>query len=114
EEGEAPASDASLTTDPLKRVASHYQRRIGMLGPTQYEKLRFWLDEQGMEADVICVAIDEAIEQHERTADPQKRRIGYIEGILRNWFNDGVRTLEDVRSRADPQTEEDHLAIIRS
>lgn len=104
------SKDSKVLTHSLgvKQITSHYHKRIGMLGPTQYEKLRFWHEEKGMEPDAICHAIDVTAEQAERPG------ISYIEGVLRNWYNDGVRTLADIKSREPPKTEEDFIAAIRA
>lgn len=89
----------------LTSITRHYHHRIGMLNDTAFDKLRFWHEEKGMDADVVCKAIDITADQAERP------RIGYVEGILVNWYNDGVRTTADLRTR-DPTTEEDYEAAI--
>lgn len=43
-----------------------------------------------MSPDVVAVAIEETVS----TADSP--RIQYLEGILRNWYNDGIRTMKDL------------------
>lgn len=74
----------------LQAVVAIYHKWIGLLGEAQYERLRYWLETMGMSADVIAVAIRQAALQAPRP------RMSYIEGILRNWYNDGIRTLEDL------------------
>lgn len=64
-----------------------------MAGPTQFDKLRFWVEEQGMEGEVVAAAIEETVQS------AQTPRINYLEGILRNWSNDGIRTLKDLVSK---------------
>lgn len=76
--------------EDMQAVVQIYHKRIGMMGPTQYERLRFWVEEQAMEGAVVALAIEETVQ----SADVP--RISYLEGILRNWFNDGIRTLADV------------------
>lgn len=74
----------------LKAVLDIYHKRIGLMGPKQYDKLRAWVENKGMSADAVAAAID-------RTAKLAKNpRIEYLEGILRNWYNEGIRTYEDV------------------
>lgn len=75
----------------LKAVVAFYHQRIGMLGPTQFERLRFWLDEMGMSSDVVALAIEETV-QNAKTP-----RMNYLEAVLRNWYNDGVRTVADLQ-----------------
>lgn len=90
----------------LKAVVAFYHQRIGMLGPSQFEKLRFWVEEMGMAADVVALAIEETV-QNARTP-----RMNYLEAVLKNWYNDGIRTVADLqgakraRSSALPQRSE--------
>lgn len=83
------AAESEAKAD-LQAVVEIYHKRIGMLGPTQFEKLRFWVEEQGMEAEVVALAIEETV------ASAENPRINYLEGILRNWYNSGIRTLTDL------------------
>lgn len=87
--GEAPEPE----NPDFKAVVQIYHKRIGMIGPTQYEKLRFWVEEQGMEGAVVALAIEETVQSAEVP------RISYLEGILRNWYNDGIRTLADLQEK---------------
>src|SRR5690606_11058945 len=51
-------SDSLLSpSEDLQKVVEHYHQVIGLLSPVAFQKLQFWLDEQGMEADVVCAAI---------------------------------------------------------
>lgn len=84
------AADTDDDVNDLKAVVEIYHKRIGMLGPTQFEKLRFWVEEQGMEAEVVALAIEETV------ASAKNPRINYLEGILKNWYNSGIRTLTDL------------------
>lgn len=74
----------------MDAVVQIYHKRIGMLGPVQFEKLQFWVEEKGMDGEVVALAVEETA----RSAPTP--RIAYLEGILRNWYNDGIRTLKDV------------------
>lgn len=89
-----PEPTAGTGTDSnasdLKAVVEIYHKKIGMLGPTQFEKLRFWVEEQGMEAEVVALAIEETV------TSAKTPRINYLEGILKNWYNSGIRTLTDL------------------
>ena|GEM_PF-926152 len=75
----------------LSAVVAFYHQRIGLLGPSQFERLRFWVEEQGMSPEVVALAIEETV-QSARTP-----RMNYLEGILRNWYNEGIRCLEDLQ-----------------
>lgn len=69
-----------------------YHEHIGLIGPSQHEKLKWWIDEKRMSGDVVAKAIEVAKAEG-------KPRMQYIEGVLRNWHNDGVRKLEDLQPR---------------
>lgn len=97
--------------DGMVQVSRHYEQNIGMIGPTQFRKLQFWHDEQRMEAGVLCAAIDEAV-RAKAAENGSKPRFSFLEGIIRNWFNDGIRTLADLKTREPPKTEEDFVAAI--
>lgn len=92
-EGGGDGPDAAVEDDlarDLESVFELYQQRIGLLGPMQYEKLRFWVEQMGMDAAVVAMAVDETARSAENP------RINYLEGILRNWHNDGLRTAADL------------------
>lgn len=95
----APTDSLTPPSDDLKRVVEHYHQVIGLLSPVAFQKLQFWLDEQGMEADVVCAAIDTTREQAERPG------IAYLESVLRNWYNEGVRAMADLRARKRSPTD---------
>lgn len=90
----------------LQAVVQFYHQRIGMLGPSQFEKLRFWVEDQGMSSDVVALAIEETVQS------APTPRMAYVEGVLRNWYNEGIRTLahlqnsKRVRSQEVPPTTE--------
>lgn len=74
----------------LRAVIDFYQKRIGMLGPMQEDRLRFWVEDKQMAADVIAAAIEET------ATNAEMPRMEYLEGILRNWWNKGIRTYQDL------------------
>ena len=89
-----PEEQATHSENPdMQAVLQIYHKRIGMIGPAQYEKLRFWIEEKGLEGAVVALAIEETV----RSADVP--RIQYLEGILRNWYNDGIRSLADLHEK---------------
>ena len=89
-----PATEGPEPENPdMQAVMQIYHKRIGMIGPTQYEKLRFWIEEKGLEGAVVALAIEETV----RSAEVP--RISYLEGILQNWYNDGIRKLADLHER---------------
>ncbi|HGA1275633.1 TPA: DnaD domain-containing protein, partial [Streptococcus suis] len=64
----------------------YYQQRIGSLDGYQYEKLKDYLDIDKLEPELVKRAID-------RGADNSKRNFGYINKILKNWAQNGIRTI---------------------
>src|SRR5690606_29389310 len=100
-------------TPAWQTVTDAYHERIGIMGPTHAQQLAAWMV-RGMAADVLVAAIDEAAATSERERNPRKRRFGYIDGILRNWYNDGIRTAADLqaRARADPEPMDPVAAIL--
>lgn len=97
----------------LQRVCQHYQRRIGAFGPTQVDRLRSWLKDpdRAMPAEVVMYAIDIATQAG-------RRRMNYVEGILRNWANDGLRSVEAIKKaearKDDADTPRyDHAAYLK-
>lgn len=88
EESEGPSLGADQAD--FEAMIDIYHKRIGMMGPVQFEKLRFWVEEKQMSAEVVALAIDETA----RNAD--RPTIQYLESILRTWYNLGVRTFEDI------------------
>lgn len=90
---EEESNESEPVNEDMQAVVQIYHKRIGMIGPTQYEKLRFWVEEQGMQGAVVALAIEETVNSAEVP------RISYLEGILRNWHNDGIRTLAHIQER---------------
>lgn len=81
--------DAGENSD-LGAVMQIYHKKIGMIGPSQFERLRFWVEDQKMDAEVVALAIEETV------TSAKNPRINYLEGILKNWYNAGIRTLTDL------------------
>ncbi|WP_105243643.1 phage replisome organizer N-terminal domain-containing protein [Streptococcus suis] len=67
-------------------IYDYYQQRIGALDGFQYEKLRGYIEIDNLEPALVRRAID-------RAADNAKRNFGYINKILKNWAQNGIRTI---------------------
>lgn len=67
-------------------IYDYYQQRIGALDGFQYEKLRGYIEIDNLEPALVRRAID-------RGADNSKRNFGYINKILKNWAQNGIRTI---------------------
>lgn len=70
-------------------ISDYYQKRIGVMDGQQYQILTDYLTLDGMELEVIKIAIDKA-------ADNGKRSFSYINSILKNWRQNGIRTMVQV------------------
>src|SRR5690625_1397199 len=56
--GTVAASPVASASTDLDAVVQIYHKRIGMIGPAQYEKLRFWVEEQKNDAEVVALAVE--------------------------------------------------------
>ncbi len=73
----------------MRAVMQICEKTMGVVGSSHFEKLLYWVEDMGMESEVVGLAIEEAA----RSA--RTRHISYIEGILRNWHKEGILTLRD-------------------
>lgn len=71
----------------LARIVQHYENIVGAFPRSALEKLQSWRELYNTE--MLILAIDTA-------AEAGKRSWTYINGILTNWKNEGIRTLGDV------------------
>ena len=66
-------------------IAGYYQSRIGVLDGKQFEQLIDYIKFDHMEYELVKLAIDKA-------ADNSKRNFGYVNSILKNWAQNGIKT----------------------
>lgn len=107
-DGQFPDPHDDMT---IRDAAHRYQQRIGIMGPSLMPAWDRWHSEHGVSFGVVALAIDEASEARPRAPDK------YIDGIIRNKVNQGIRTVEDWwgKERADPrrpETEEEAAAYL--
>lgn len=81
--------DKKTSAAPAAEISSYYQSRIGVMDGQHYQILTDYLTLDGMELEVIKTAIDKA-------ADNSKRSFSYINSILKNWRQNGIRTMVQV------------------
>lgn len=74
---------------PSAEISDFYQQEIGILSPSQFEQLIDYINLDDMEVEVIKKAIT-------KSADNGKRTFSYINSILRNWKNNGIKTIVQV------------------
>ena len=70
----------------LAQIVQRYESSIGMFPRSALEKLQGWREVFGVE--MILLAIDKA-------AEASRRSWNYVDGILRNWKHEGIRTPGD-------------------
>ena len=66
-------------------IAEYYQSRVGVLDGKQFEQLLDYIRFDHMEYELVKLAIDKA-------ADNSKRSFGYVNSILKNWVQNGIKT----------------------
>lgn len=66
-------------------IAEYYQSRVGVLDGKQFEQLLDYIRFDHMEYELVKLAIDKA-------ADTSKRSFGYVNSILKNWAQNGIKT----------------------
>jgi len=74
------------------------------LAPIELEKIEEWKTNFNIEEDMIEYATRIATYNDKKT-------FGYIEGILRNWFDSGYRTLDQVKEHENKKTKESNTTI---
>lgn len=79
-------------TPSLVTISEIYQSKIGVIDGDQFQQLTEYVTLDSMELDVVIRAITEA-------ADNGKRNFKYILAILRNWKQDGIKTIAQVDER---------------
>lgn len=89
-------------SDTDKKIIEEYEKEIGLLTPYQYEKLITY---------TVDLSQEMIIEAIRRASSMNKRNLSYIEAILKNWINNGYKTLGDIK---DKKTESDDERIRRA
>lgn len=87
----ATAADSRTDSD-LAEIVQHYEKTLGTFPRSALDKLKKWKEVYSTE--LICKAFDEAAENN-------VRKWRYVDGVLKGWQADGVRTLGDVETRRD-------------
>ena len=71
-------------------IFDYYQNRIGLLDGFQLQQIEAYQAIDGLELDLIKIAIDKA-------ADNSKRSFGYVNSILKSWAQNGIKTVAQQR-----------------
>ena len=88
----ATTATAPRTDSDLAEIVQHFQEVIGIFPRSALDKLQRWRGIYSVE--IIRAAIDEAAENN-------VRKWRYVDGVLKGWQADGVRTLGDVEARRE-------------
>ncbi len=80
-------------------LVNFWSHRVGAADPDIMRKLLFWMEQKGMSHEVIAVAIEEMC------TNAQRPTLAYLDGVLRNWYQEGIREYQDL-------TERPHLAKV--
>lgn len=93
------ATTATPRTDSdLAEIIQHFQDTIGIFPRSALDKLQRY--REAFSTELICKAIDEA-------AENGVRKWRYVDGILKSWQADGVRTLGDAEVRREARKKPD-------
>lgn len=88
----ATAAAESRADSDLAEIVHHFERVIGIFPRSALDKLQRW--REVYPAEIIRAAIDEAAENN-------VRKWRYVDGVLKGWQSDSVRTLGDVEARRE-------------
>ena len=82
-----------------KKIIEEYEKEIGLLTPYQYEKLITY---------TVDLSQEMIIEAIHRASSMNKRNLSYIEAILKNWINNGYKTLGDIKNKK-PESDDERI-----
>ena len=88
----ATTATDSRADSGLAEIVQHFQEVIGIFPRSALDKLQRWRGIYSVE--IIRAASDEAAENN-------VRKWRYVDGVLKGWQADGVRTLGDVQARRE-------------
>ena len=92
EESKEETAADSRTDSGLAEIVQQYEQTIGQFPRSALDKLQGY--RSSIPTEVICKAFNEAAESGHRSWK-------YVNGILKSWQADGVRTLGDVETRRE-------------
>ena len=84
----------TIYTEERKQLRFVFEQEMGFLSSTSMEELRKWLFEDNYSAEVIKLALKEAVLNRKIT-------LNYIKAILRNWRNDGITSAQAVQKNKE-------------
>ena len=85
---QSKVKESKVNENKVDDVMKAYEENIGLLSTSTFKKLTSWKED--MPDELILLAIEEA-------SDANKRSYSYINAILTNWQNQGLKTVEEVK-----------------
>lgn len=85
--------------DEIERVTKSF------LGGSQLETILGWIEESGVEPEVVSAAFAYSVERG-------KSNIRYVEAVVRNWALEGLKTKEDVAEHLE-KMDQNHYTVRR-
>lgn len=82
----------------LKELVGVFEAEMGVVSPMQVDELRAMLFEDKYDLNLIKLALREAVLN-------RKLSLKYIKGILRNWHNDGITSVQAAENRENQHQE---------
>lgn len=92
----------STTIDPVVVVIKFYQQNIAF-SPSPFELEAIQQDAEEWGSDIIIHAMKIAIKQNIKT-------YRYVEGILKRWRNEGIKTMEQIEAKENQQQASSQVA----
>ena len=92
-------SVSDTVSDTDKKIIEEYEKEIGLLTPYQYEKLITYTVDLSQEMIIEAIHIASSM---------NKRSLSYIEAILKNWINNGYKTLGDIKDKK-PESDDERI-----
>lgn len=74
----------------MSDVFNTYQNEIGLLSPTISDTFKAY--ESDISIELMILAIKTAVKSN-------ARRLSYIEGIFKNWTNEGIHTIDELKAK---------------
>ncbi|PNZ31293.1 phi ETA orf 22-like protein [Staphylococcus petrasii] len=91
--GTSATQPPPLPSDKSEDAFEFYQQNgFGMLQPTIVEQIKAWIDDFEGNEDIVVEALKEA-------ATNNVYKWAYVNSILKNWYQSGVKSVEDIKAR---------------
>lgn len=92
----------------LEALYDYYHERIGLMSAMDFPLLNEWMEVRGMSPELIAKAIEVTSE------NAQFPSMKYLDGVLKNWYNAGIRTVSDLEKNKLRQPKGDKPAKLSS